>query len=1038
MVDTLTIPDEDGYVVLVVENSRQEPVRLERGQVLGTIQPTSLCEDKAENDTCEGEAVRALVPKKTLQEGREHKERLRKVLKVDHGNLTEDQYCRLKEFLLERHEQFALVSSKLGTTNVVTHTINTKDHPSIHQQPRRIPFALRNTIEEMVQKMMNQGVIRPSRSPWASPVVLVRKKDGSHRFCVDYRRLNSVTKMDVFPLPRIDDTLDLLAKSQYFSTLDLASGYWQVGMDPSSREKTAFVTHSGLYEFNVMPFGLCNAPATFQRLMETVLAGLTRKTCLDYIDDILVIGRTFDEHLDYLTQVFDRLKAAGLKLKAEKCSFGRGEVEYLGYVVSKKGLAPQAGKVKAVKDFPTPVDLKTLRSFLGLASYYRRFIPQFSVVASPLHALTRKNVDFSWDSVCEEAFQLLKGLLTTAPLLAFPDFAREFLLETDASGIGIGAVLAQKGEDGITRPNAYASRTLQPHEKNYGVTELEALAVVWAVKHFRPYLYGHRCTVLTDHEALKSLLNTPHPSGKLARWGMAIQELDLNIIYRPGKQNRNADALSQAPLSATDQKEELDSLSGLVATTRTSQSTSQNGGDTLPERQRSDPTLKSIIDFLDTRTLPDEEKKARELVLVEDMYQLTDNVLYRVEKDKTLRLIPPTEDREKLFQEAHQGKFGAHLRDAKIHAELAKHYWWPGMRSDVIRWCRACLTCATRQIGQATRPLLTPIPVSGPFDRMGVDVIQFPTSHSGNKYAVVFMDYLTKWPEVFPVANQSALTIATLLVEKIVSRHGVPTQLLSDRGQAFMSHLINELCQYLGVKKINTTAYHPQTDGLVERFNRTLTGMLSKKVENSGKDWDAQLPYVLFAYRVSMQESTKESPFYLLYGRDPRLPTELDFGVSTIRQVLNVDTYKEVVSRMNLAWSLAQQKVKEAQVQQKMDYDRRARPRKFFEGERVFIFMPAAKNSKAHKFARPFHGPFRVLEANNTGVVVRPVNQPDVPSIRVALNRVRRCPNEIGNDFWPAKQFRRKRIRKPLDLEPDSNSVELEHPLIDLNEGREK
>ena len=328
---------------------------------------------------------------------------------LDQSTLKEEQHQQLEALLREYADVFALDSSELGSTDVVTHTINTADHPPIHQQAGRMPFALRDQIDEMVQGMLAQGVIESSQSPWASPVVLVKKKDGSHRFCVDYRRLNSITKMDVFPLPRIDDTLDLLSRAKFFTTLDLMSGYWQVKMHPESKEKTAFTTWSGLYQFVVMPFGLCNAPATFQRLMETVLTGLTRDSCMVYLDDILVIGATFQDHLENLRKVFARLRVAGLCLKPQKCSFVKREVAYLGYVVSSDGISPDSAKVDAVRKFPQPSSLKTLRSFLGLASYYRRFIPQFSVVASPLHALTRKNAAYVWDPVCQKALNVLRN-----------------------------------------------------------------------------------------------------------------------------------------------------------------------------------------------------------------------------------------------------------------------------------------------------------------------------------------------------------------------------------------------------------------------------------------------------------------------------------------------------------------------------------------------------------------------------------------------------------------------------------------------------
>ena len=390
-----------------------------------------------------------------------------------------------------------------------------------------------------MQETLQQGVIKQSSSPWASPVVLVAKKDGTTRFCVDYRKLNAVTKLDVHPLPRIDDSLDLLAETRYFSTLDLASGYWQVGMDPESQEKTAFATHVGLYEFTVMPFGLCNAPATFQRLMERVLAGLSRERCIVYLDDILVMGTTFEEHIANLRAVFSRLAKAGL------CKLVCREVDFLGYVISSGEIATDPKKVSAVAEFPKPTDLRAVRAFLGLTSYYRRFVPGFSRVAQPLYALTRKNALFVRNEDCEKAFIRLKTQLTEAPVLAYPRFGQRFLLETDAAGAGLGAVLSQPEEDGSVRPIVYASRTLQNSEKNYGISELEALGVVWAVRH---YIYGHPCTVYTDHQVLKSLLNTPQPSEKLARWGMALQELDLQIEYRPGKINARADALSRYPV----------------------------------------------------------------------------------------------------------------------------------------------------------------------------------------------------------------------------------------------------------------------------------------------------------------------------------------------------------------------------------------------------------------------------------------------------------------------------------------------------------
>ena len=575
-------------------------------------------------------------------------------------------------------------------------------------------------------------------------------------------------------------------------------------------------------------------------------------------------------------------------------------------------------------------------------------------------------------------------------------FEEDFLLETDASGEGLGAVLSQRQKDNTIRPLAFASRTLQPHEKNYGISELEGLGVVWGVKHFRHYLYGYRCTVFTDHEALKSLLNTLHPSGKLARWGMALQELDLKIEYRPGSGNKKADALSRHPVRPLIDDDANQPTPAVVATLEASTDGNKVSGITLREKQRLDPDLRLLIAFLEDHALPEDDRKARELVLGRAQYTMIEGVLYRIESDKTLRVVVPVGDRENLFKEAHSGKCGGHLREVKIHSQLSRHYWWPGMRQDITKWCRACLVCATRSVGKPIKPSLTPIPVCGPFDRVGVDVLQLPKSSHGHRYAVVFMDYLTKWPEVFPAADQSAPTIAKLLVERVISRHGVPRELLSDRGASFLSKLIAEVCSLMGIKKLNTTAYHPQTDGLVERFNRTLLDMLSKTVKSGGRDWDSRLPYVLFAYRAAMHHSTGESPFFLLYGRDSQLPTEAALSPPVVRHTISIDDYKSFMQQaLSDAWGLAQESIKKAQQKQKRQHDKRAKDFMFSPGERVFVYMPAIRLGQAYKLTRPYKGPYRVIATYPNGVELQSVEHPKAKTIRVALNRVRHCPTAI-------------------------------------------
>ena len=460
--------------------------------------------------------------------------------------LDELECMQINEVLGKFRHIFAFNDNELGRTNLVEHSVDTGDSKPIHVRPYRIPHSQRKSLENQIESMCANGIIRPSKSPYSAPIVLVPKKDGKVRMCIDFRKINEVTKKDVYPLPRIDDMLDALNKSKYFSVLDLCQGYHQVPIRECDKEKTAFSFFGGHYEYNYMPFGLCNSAPTFQRLMDSVLSGLLWNTCLVYIDDVIVFSESISDHVKRLEEVFERFESAGWKLKAQKCFFGNTEVAFLGHRISADGISPDTEKVRAIYDFPKPTNVSELRSFIGLISYYRKFIKNFANKAAPLHKLLKKGVKFTWDSECESAFQEFKVVLTSYPILRYPDFSLPFVLYTDACDTGIGAVLAQNGPDG-ERTIAYASRSLKPNERNYAVIEKEALAIVWSVKYFRHYLFGRQFTVITDHNPLKWLMSIKDPAGRLARWSLTLQEYDITIQHRPGKVHQNADALSRIP-----------------------------------------------------------------------------------------------------------------------------------------------------------------------------------------------------------------------------------------------------------------------------------------------------------------------------------------------------------------------------------------------------------------------------------------------------------------------------------------------------------
>ena len=448
--------------------------------------------------------------------------------------------------LLARYDD--VFQDKPGRTDIVEHCIPTGSAKPIRLPPYRLPHAYRSEVKNEIEDMLRSGIIKPATGEWSAPVVIVKKKDGSLRLCVDFRKLNQESQMDAYPMPRVDDIIDRLGKAKYFSTLDLTKGYWQVPVAAGDRVKIAFSTPFGLYQFTVMPFGLQGAPATFQRLMDRVIRGLEDYTAA-YLDDLIIFSETFDEHLHHIQEVLLRLRKAGLTAK-KKCFFGADSCIYLGHVVGGGVVCPELSKLDAVESFPVPKTKKDVRAFLGLAGYYRRFIPNFALVAVPLTDLTKKAapVTVEWSKSCEQSFNELKKSLCSAPVLASPDFDREFVLQTDASDRGIGAVLSQFDEQGQEHPIAYFSKKLLPREERYSTVEKECLAIKLGVQAFKVYLLGRRFKIQT---ALVWLDRLKEKNARLTRWSLSLQPFDYIVEHRVGRANANADTLSRAAPSGT-------------------------------------------------------------------------------------------------------------------------------------------------------------------------------------------------------------------------------------------------------------------------------------------------------------------------------------------------------------------------------------------------------------------------------------------------------------------------------------------------------
>lgn len=1047
---------ERGCVPVRVLNVADRPRKIKKGSYLARGESTSsdnvVSEDLEEVTNKSQDSSETTLP--------EHLEDLFERSACQVQNMEERN--SVKKLLSEYADVFSRNAADIGRTGMIKHNILTGDHPPIKQPARRMPAAKREEARKAIDEMQRSGVIEQSTSPWSSPIVLVRKKNGSTRFCVDYRKLNSITKKDSYPLPRIDDTLEALEGASWFSTLDLKSGYWQVQLDTSAKEKTAFsLPGMGHWQFKIMPFGLCNAPATFERLMEYVLAGLSWKVCLVYLDDIIVYGSSFLSQMENLGKVLQQLRWANLKLSPEKCVLFQRQVTYLGYIVNEHGVSADPSKLEAVSSWPVPTSVTQVKRFLGLASYYRRFIRNFAGIASPLHRLTEKNATFVWTPDADEAFKELKRTLCNAPVLVLPKGNANYLLDTDASGESIGAVLSQRDEQGEEKVIAYLSKTLNRAERQYCVTRKELLAVVRAVSHFHCYLYGQKFKVRTDHSSLQWLLRFRHPEGQLARWIEILQEYDFAIEFRAGKQHQNADAMSRRPClnhscGYCNRVETRDSLfinnggrqSSDVGAKERERESQLNEGDNLVARicdsgnvifeqiskqdlrknQLRDthigPILRRLASSSERPEWEDISSRSEETKVYWaqwDSLTLRDNILYRVwespnGKETRLQLVVPKSLRDVVLKQLHDSVTSGHFGVSKTLNKVRERFYWIGCRGDVRKWCEQCDSCKSRK-GPKRKdkaPLKTYL-VGAPMERIGVDILgPLPKSEEGNRYLLVCMDYFTKWPEVYPIPNQEAETIAKVLVEEFVCRFGVPLQIHSDQGRNFCSNVFAEMCTLLGIKKTQTTPYHPQSDGMVERYNRTLVAQLSMFVEIHQRDWDKHIPYLLMAYRTAVHESTKVTPAKLMLGREIRVPVDLVFGRPENECVYEgITEYGEKLAESILeTHEFARSTLKTSSLRMKRQYDVDAKTKLFHAGDVVWLFSSFRKKGLAKKLMRPWTGPYRIVKRINDLVYKIQLTPNSKPKI-VHRNRLWKYSGRMQSEDTVLR--RSTRVRKEPD-----------------------
>lgn len=746
--------------------------------------------------------------------------------------LTPDQQLRLKKIV----DSFKTtgVGQPLSRTDVLSHHIDTGDSVPVRQRYYPVSPYVQVEMDKELKRMLELKVVEPSDSPWASPIVGVRKSNGELRLCLDARRVNDCSKKNGYPLPYISRILGRLQGTKYLTSIDLKNSFWQIPLTDSSKEKTAFtVPGRGHYQFNVMPFGLCNAAQTQSQLMDKVL-GFDMEPCVfNYIDDIVCATSTFEEHLYYLEQISIRLKKANLSINVDKSKFCVPEIKYLGYILTKDGIATNPDKVSAIINYPSPKSVTGVRQLMGMVSWYRRFIKDFSKITAPITDLIKKSNKFVWTQEAEDSLNILKKALSSTPILATPDFDKEFTIQSDACNSGMGAVLTQV-LDGHERVIEYMSQKFTDPQRKYTTTEKECLALILAFEKFRPYIEGVRFTAITDHASLLWLRNLKDPTGRLARWSLRMQAYEFNLIHRKGSSNDLPDALSRNISVIDFESPEFEN-----------------------DKWYADLRNRIILDPINYPGL-----------------KIQNNLIYKYVPGRPgchfeWKLIVPLQMRSQILKESHDLPCSSHGGIAKTTSRIKLRYYWPSMIKDIKQYVRVCEVCQTTKIPNITlrHEMGAPKQVTKPWEMVSIDLIgPLPRSKKGYTYLLVLIDIFTKFILVRPLRQATSVSVISFLEENFLT-FSVPRVIISDNGSQFVSKAYKTFMDEFGVDLWYTASYHAQANP-VERANKVIKTALRAYVSENHKEWDKYIHQVACAMRSAIHDSTKYSPYYLNFGQE--------------------------------------------------------------------------------------------------------------------------------------------------------------------------
>ena len=931
---TRVVPDSSGCFSVMVVNTTDEEIVLRNSGRLGKLCP---CAETVAEISFEGDVKGGIDWSQ-----------------ANIGDIPAADRTRVLNLLKEFEDVFAKNPKQPKQVNNATHTIDTGGCLPVFRKPYPIPYAYTDDFNKQIDQMLENGIIRPSNSPWNASVILVKKKDGSLRFVCDFRSLNDVTIKDTYPLPRISEVIDRMEGSVYFTTLDCASAYWSIPLAEDDKEKTAFSGPRGKFEFNVTPFGLCNAGASYQRMIDLSLSGLSVLKILAYLDDIVIFSQTIDEHCEQLRELFERLRQCNISLNLSKCAFAMKEVDYLGYTLSSDGIKPQQRLTDTIRNFPVPNDRKALKRFLGVSNYYRDFIQMYADVCAPLIALTSEKVPFVWSMECDSSFTTLKDMLCSYPVLAFPRLGESFAVEVDASDVAVGGVLLQTDQMGKEHPVAYFSNTLKREQRNWSPYSKEAYAIVLATRHWKMYLVGSKFQIRSDHNPLTTLRKTKDPRGKFPRWLTELEELTFEVVYKPGKLNVVPDALSRIINPAEHEPvDDLDEKLYLVL---------DDGKDFLQQLQEEQSKDAVIVDALAKIESGEKIDRGR-LRHVQKQLRVQDGILM-----KSGRPVVPPSLRKYVTEKLHGD---SHIGSEKLYERISKRYYWPNLYRYIschASHCEICQQCKPSPKSPKA-PLLPIQEPERPMQFITLDIAYMVKDDKGYRYILLIGDLFSKYISAVPLREQTAEDISLALNKEWLLVHGVPNFLLSNQGSNVDGEVMRQICDKFGIEKRRTSAYHSKGNGFAERSIRNVketfrTHLLNNKMHQN--KWRSVLKELVFALNTTISAATKCVPYSVVHGRDAVIPEDVFLGRTSVQLGQDVASPSDfaVETRMHLdrAFETVRNNLSKYRSRMEKSYNTSIKTHDYAVGYDVWLRKKNFKGGESIKLAPRRTGPWSVVE----------------------------------------------------------------------------